>query len=276
VPDTSPLAPGLTVGVVNWHSARFIRFLERSMRAKAASANYRFLVCNTGGDVSGLADIPNLTIFEADMGRLVGSDAHGTAMNALAERLSTEYAVLLDPDMAVLADDWDRLCIDELHGDCLAIGAPYDRRVGSMRYQNFPALFFFLFKVAPFRAMRIDMRPDISGLWARTRFRAGRALGLSPESRDTGFRLPREFARHGWTGKAFAFVHGGDPESVIVTGQRSDEFHWRGRPILTHQGRSGQRPFWEHPLSRAWVERVCAYLEWDTEKVVNDIMGRPA
>jgi hypothetical protein len=271
------LAPGLTVGVLNWHSAPYVRFLERTMRARAANPGFRLLVCNTGGDVSGLAKLPYAATFETDVEPLRGSIAHGTALNALAERFETEYAVIVDVDCAVLAKDWDQICIAELDGDCLAIGAPYDRRAAHMRYQDFPALFFFFFKVAPFRAMGIDLRPDNHTVWDRTRFRVGRALGLSPESRDTGWRLPREFRRHGYTGKAFDYRHGGDRDAVVVGPDvGGDEFHWRGRPILTHQGRSGQRPFWEHPHSRAWVQSVCRYLDWDPEETVNDMIGGPA
>ena len=95
-----------------------------------------------------LIRLPNTEVIDIDS-ELTGSASHGNGMNILIPKIETEYGLMVDPDVAILFDQWDEMCINELQGDVIAIGASY-HRLDRHRYQDFPNLIFTLFRVEEF------------------------------------------------------------------------------------------------------------------------------
>lgn len=255
-----------TVCTVNYHTSKYIAFQDLTFRRLAKDKTFRRLIIDvTPGqpEAEGLRQLPYCEVVPLTLKGITGSESHGVGINAALSRVQTEYAVIADPDTAALMENWDHLCQSALTGRTIAIGTPYDREL-TIRYQNFPNAIFFFFKCDPFLKWKVDFRP--MSYWQRKIKAKLRPFlpFLSSEDPDVGWRLPRVFARRGYTASCFEPLFGTDPGAIVLKdGARGDEFHWQGKPILTHQGRSGPRGFDEDPVSTQWIDRVCHYLEME-------------
>ncbi|MBI3978492.1 MAG: hypothetical protein HY331_09935 [Chloroflexi bacterium] len=264
----------LTVCTVNFRTWEYLYFQDFTFRRLAADPGFKRLICNVtpGNDEADrLARLPNTTVFHVDLKGLVGSESHGAALNHILPRIETEYAVIADPDTAVLTQGWDTVCRSALDERRLAIGSPYHPSA-TFRYQGFPNVIFLFFAVESVRQLGIDFRPEpfwIRNLKRRLRHCLPAVSGLD---RDVGWQLPERFGRAGHQAVCFDFYKCHDAQSVVLAPDaRGDEFHWRGVPIVTHQGRAAPRGFNQDPVSRMWLERVCAYLQLD-RRVADDVV----
>ena len=273
--------PLLTICTVNNFSWRYIYFLDYTFRKLSSDTNFKWLILNnTPNNEEGdkLDRLQNSRIIHKYTKNLKGSEGHGVGLNELIRHIDTEYGLIIDPDGAVLSKNWDKVCIDELNGQCIAIGAPYDPCTsishslerGWFRYQNFPVIVFIFLKSQPFIEMDIDMRAQSSFI-RKKKWVLGKLLRKPLLDKDVGWRLPFILKKYGHTAKSFDFFKCHDKESIVLSPDaRGDEFHWRGQPIFTHQGRSISREFFKKPVSKKWIEKVCSYLKIDM-KFIKDL-----
>ena len=268
----------LTVCTVNCRTWKYVYFQDFTLRRLAANPSYKRLICNVtpGNDEAEvLSNLPNSCVYHVDIGKRIGSEAHGTALNSFLDRVDTEYALIADPDIAVLLPEWDTICFRALDKGVHAIGTPYPR-VAAGRYQGFPTAIFFLFRVEPVRRLRVDFRPEPYWLRGLRRRLGAFWPALAANDRDVGWRLPRAFAKAGYKAAVFDLFRCDDEESIVLSpDSRGDEHHWRGRPIVTHQGRAGRIGFDETEYSRTWLDRVCAYLKIDRDRPVDLLRELP-
>ncbi len=252
----------LTLCSVSNADWKYIRFQDRVMRSLAHRPDFRRLVIEVSGSgesVEALRALPHTEVVEAHVGKRVGSEAHGTALNSAMAHVQTEYMLVIDPDSTAVAREWDRICAAELVDPYVAIGGPYES--SAPRYQNFPMVVYFFVRTDAMRRMRIDWRPRPT--WYRkVRTRLLRSLGIEDRGDpDVGWRLPSAFRKFDFKARAFAVHKPDDPDARLLgPGVRGREYHWGDQVFFTHQGRSWQREFYVDPISRAWVERVCEYL----------------
>jgi hypothetical protein len=268
----------LTVCCVSANSSQYILFQDYVMRKLADDSGFQRLVCNTlpnSLDAEKISMLPNTTLFFHDVGGLKGSDAHGHALNALLERVQTEWVLIADPDICVLCPGWDTLCKRAAHHRCVAVGASNDPTWGNAKVQNFPWVYFFFARTKCLREMHIDWRPLPE--WQRhlrTRMLKWVPRWAVPwllDNGDTGCKIPDQFKRYRYTAAAFVYRHHTEPECVVMAPDvRADEYHWQGTPIVTHLGKASLRPFNEHPIAQAWVTRLTKYLSLDP-KVIDQI-----
>jgi hypothetical protein len=180
--------------------------------------------------------------------------------------------VFADPDTAALMPGWDTACIEALSDKCIAIGSPYHSSYAN-RYQNFPNAIFFFFNVAKLRELNVDLRPP------RYRFRTIRQrlsrriplFNFINNVQDTGWRLPKSFHNAGYSASIFDFIRRNDSQSIVLAPDaRGDEYHWQGKPIITHQGRGAlSRTFNVDEVSQLWLSKVCDYLGLDGQVLVD-------
>src|SRR5262249_5309326 len=144
-PESSRAMAAITIVSVNYKSTPYLSPLLANLKAKAAdpSALSILIVDNTNGRdaeiASALAPLERARLIPFDAGPVTGSRAHAKGLDFALTQVQTEYAVIVDPDIFVFKQGWDRLCVSELekHG-AFAIGAPYPTwKVG--KYHDFPS-----------------------------------------------------------------------------------------------------------------------------------------
>ena len=268
-------ASWLTVLSVSWRSAEWLRDLFANMLALAEQPDgLRFLVAdNTNGADPDLRrlDFPRLEIVPVDVGGQIMSMAHACGLNALWERVETPFALIVDPDVAVLRPGWDS-ALQEVFAtrDVVAVGAPYPFwKLG--KYHDFPSPIFACWRSEALRALTPDWRPygrtacrrlldfalrqtfwlprAVDRLVLRLPRRQHRATRLVERvagvvSKDTGWEIAQRARQRGWRAALFDVVR--DPAALVGIAAEAlppyrrlaDEFElyaWQNRPFLTHR-----------------------------------------
>lgn len=273
----------ITIVTVNWHSVRWIRrLLDNLLRKSSGNHCLQALILDNGGGVDpDLRDLapPGLpcSVHSTDCRGLIGSRAHGFALNRAMELVRTRFSLIVDPDVHVFASGWDRLCLETLTTqNAWAIGAPYPRwKVG--KYHDFPSPVFCFFEMDPARPI-FDWRPytdcpwcnagvfvlrqigRLGGLLNRRRFEqspaarswarfAERRLGIF--SRDTGWRIARAARRQQIKPVLFNDILTRDIESLDAPAdpvwtdlaREFELFAFKNHPLLVHRYGTGGRPW---------------------------------
>lgn len=268
-------ASWLTVLSVSWHSAGLLRDLFAGMLALADQPEQlRLLVAdNTGGADPDLHDLsfPHLDIVPVDVGGQIMSMGHAHGLNTLWPLVQTPFALIVDPDVAMLRPGWDSALRQVFAAeDVVAVGAPFAPwKLG--KYHDFPSPIFACWRSDALRALAPDWRPygrtarrrlfDFAlrqTLWLpraldrtllrlpRRQFRLARWVErLAGEvSKDTGWEIARRARQRGWRAALFEVVR--DPaglsgiaaETAPHYRRLAEEFElyaWDNRPMLTHR-----------------------------------------
>ncbi len=181
----------ISILIVNYNSSDFIELSLYALK-KLSKYPYKVLI---GDNNSEKKDYENLISvskkynnvyierYETD---LIGSIAHGTALNTLTNKVDTPYFSVLDADATWLAYGWDELLINELNESVKAVGtqAPVKKN------QHFPLMYAILFETKTFKSLNIDFRPqkDIKG-------------------KDTGWELSEKYLKAGFKGKNLEYLN---------------------------------------------------------------------
>jgi hypothetical protein len=271
----------LTVCSVSAFSTKYLLFQDYVMRLLADDSKFHRLVCNVVADPEGMAQLarlPETTVFDFNVNGLRGSDAHGAALNECVKRIQTEWLLITDPDICVLSRGWDTLCKRAVHHRRAAVGASNDPAWGQAKPQDFPGVYFFFARTRFIQEMKVDWRP-LPERWRNWRsWMLKRAPGFAIDwfigNGDTGCRVRDQFRRRRYTAAVFDYHHHTEPgNNVMAPDIRADEYHWQGIPIVTHIGKSGNRPFNQEPVSQSWVNRLTGYLSLDPQ-VIAEITSR--
>jgi hypothetical protein len=257
----------LTILSVSWRSAQFLDDLLTHLLALADEPeSIRLIVAdNTHGSDPDLAALnaPDLQIVPVDVGGEQMSMAHAAGLNALLPRVETPYVLIVDPDVAVFVQGWDRALIAALDAPQIAAaGAPYPGwKLG--KYHDFPSPPFALWRTESLKALDPDWRP-----YARTpggrladfarrqlfwlprlvdrwvlrlpprQFRVSRWLecGLGVTSKDTGWEIAQRARQRGWQARLFQVAGQADLAAEFQALAREFELYtWNGVPFMTHR-----------------------------------------
>jgi len=124
----------------------------------------------------------NVELYRIENFPYSGGMAHGMSLNDLISKIDTKYGAVLDSDCSFLYKNWDEILINEINEQYPIIGT--QAPVGSIKPQDFPYIFAFLFITDIMKRLKIDFRPrDIKNL------------------EDTGFELRKKYLENGYKGK---------------------------------------------------------------------------
>jgi len=302
--------PGITIVSVSFKSASYLGPLLENLRRKAADAAALrvHVVDNTSGndpDITRLlGSVEGARLVPFDTGKARGSRAHALGLDFALGAVETEYAVIVDPDIHVFKQGWDRLCVAELerHG-AFAIGAPYPAwKVG--KYHDFPSPPFCFFRVQPFRELRAGFVPfgsnrfeDARALVTRQVGRLGNALTRRRYERsallrryaawaehrlgvfgpDTGWRVAEAAHARGWKSVLFepalstpedaaaAAAEDGARAALACLRHEFELYTYQGEPVMTHKYGSGAAPWRTARSSDVELWRECIRRVESTE-----------
>lgn len=155
----------VTVVIVNWYSSELISELISNLDKKAYVPNSisYLIIDNTNGSDDKLRklrfQISNIRIKINDGIGLQRSVAHALGLNRAMVFLDTPYTLVVDPDVHVFQDEWERVCIQRLRDhNIVAIGAPYPSwKLGKIH--NFPSPVFMFIKTEDLLRVDTDWYP---------------------------------------------------------------------------------------------------------------------
>lgn len=268
----------ITILTVSFWSVAFVELLVENLRAKARDpSGVRVLVVdNSGGADAALARLSQVEIWPYTPGERNGSRAHARALDFALPRVTSEYMLIVDPDVHVFCAGWDALCIGALEQrGAFAIGAPYPAwKVG--KYHDFPSPPFCFFRTEELRGLGASFVPfggtraeDArafalrqigrgGGLLTRRRYEQStlvrryatwseRTLGVFGP--DTGWRIAAAARERGLASVLFDAVLVGSPSFDAGSGAfqalaRDYELYtFEGAPVLTHKYGTGAAPW---------------------------------
>jgi len=214
---------------------------------------------------------------------------HGTAINYALPKITSDYIIIADADLAMLYKNWDEVIIEQLQKyDCFGSKNVKKNREGL----NFPNVPFFCFRKDVLNKIDLDFTPilnkekncikiiditdkDLSIKW-------GREIG-STVRLDTGCKLPNEFKMLDLKSKCLEPIDiesskiqlkFKDIEQKIISkiyhrGYKEDEkkracqlieYHYKNEIFCTHLGVSRIRNFEQQP-GKGWKNRVENFLK---------------
>jgi hypothetical protein len=155
----------ITIVSVSFRSTGYLKHLLSNLHAKASNPDRMsaLIIDNTNdrdAELARLSDAPfTVLIARFNPQETNASRAHAKALDFALQRIDTEYALVVDPDVHVFYRGWDELCTGELNRhQAIAIGAPYpDWKVG--KYHDFPSPPFCFFRTAALRQLGTGWAP---------------------------------------------------------------------------------------------------------------------
>ena len=176
----------ITICIVNFNSAEFV--LNSLYCLEKITKNlYKVIIRDNNSEIKdyinlkqNILDYPNVELYRVENFDLLGSLAHGTAINDLIGRIDTMYGVVLDADCTFLYKNWDDILIKELTEECPIIGTEAHKS----KSQGFPLMYAIFFDANIMKNLQIDFRPK----------------GELPK-KDTGYRLREGYQKEGYDSK---------------------------------------------------------------------------
>jgi hypothetical protein len=161
----------------------------------------------------------------------LSSFRHGTVLNQLIYKMSSEYGMFLDQDVAFLAKNWDVDLISELQKDNVqAIGVEHSNK---LKYMDFPCIVMSMFRTKLIQDLDIDFRPP--GMTStqyvvqtKEEARCWRKKIGETTILDTGCNFPLKVIGAGYKGIVLPYKGAG----ALGVGQ---ENHYNGKPMTSHK-----------------------------------------
>ena len=155
----------ITIISVSYRSGTHLRRLFKNLYDKAENKQkLKFLVVdNTNGADQELDTLLpkelNISIVKNDGSLNQRSISHASGLDVGLEQSSTEYSLIIDPDVHVFKSNWDSLCLSYLDGSMnLVIGAPYpDWKLGKVH--DYPSVVFMFFRTQEIRGLNKSFQP---------------------------------------------------------------------------------------------------------------------
>jgi hypothetical protein len=311
----------ITVGYRSWDYLRFLAFTG----SRVAESGWKewLLIDNTleEAEAEMLARLPGARVLPkgsaADCLRRSRhspgghSQDYACSVNALYQQVTTEYTLLVDPDIALLRGSWDRVLVDEIERNGYdAIGGPYNPYKWQ-KYAGYPSVIFLFIRTKLLQDTGFDFRSyfgnPIADRFQYFLHRYQRILNrYVPEvvrgrSRDTGWQLPRLFRSRRAATLSFGvpFIRDVDehfpgrlqrvkpkhffqrPGSGLFQAEDLvagvyDEFWHQDALFATHHGGSGGAGGWASEKSRIWSSKVLDYLNVERSEFDDYLPGAPA
>lgn len=209
-----------------------------------------------------------------------GGYNHAAAIHKALKKITEEYVILVDSDIAILYKGWDDVIVNELNNyDCFGVA---QRNIGG-RYLNFPTTYLFAFRSYILNKVELDFRPYINSedgtdrkyTFILNREEAeifGREEGYKLKC-DIGWRLPLLIKNAGFTNKSLPAVLAGqkgfqlpyeNPEQKRYCENKFAshmyEWHYKGRLFVSHRHAGRKSPL-DSKNSIIWKKRVELYIK---------------
>jgi hypothetical protein len=177
--------------------------------------------------------------------------AHGGALDAMLPYVRTPYVTVMDADACFLQYGWDKIMIDELKGDCHAVGTPHAFAT-KYRYVDFPLMYATMYKTETLRNLHCRFVP---------------VAGKETVGFDTGWEIRHKFTEAGLTAKVFSARSTRDWKGGPFCNVVCDEFWHNDQLIASHYGRGssiGAAKYFKNcsiPLIASALRRVAGLRE---------------
>ena len=259
------------------NSEPYLDFLLKTIDVTALN-KHRYIIGITNEDVNerlirkSLLD-RDFQIVDFSRKTHIGSKSHGECLNAVLDKMQSEYGCIIDCDCAMLDIGWDEYLVSKLNEKEVIIGAEYP--FNSNKYLCFPNAIFSIFNVGIFKKLRISFLPkcDAANNVATERisveeskiFNRDMAFHMSNFMHfDTGWEIPYKLKKNGYDGIPINLIWENKRKCIIVNKEpegNADEFNLEGKTILTHIGRSSSRDFFTNKRTIVWRKEVSEYLK---------------
>jgi glycosyltransferase involved in cell wall biosynthesis len=182
-----------TVIVVNYNSSRFVSLILECV-ARLSECTGEIIITDNGSHPSDVARLMRMcslydnTLVLPRKQTMTPSLAHGGALDAMLPYVRTPYVTVMDADACFLQYGWDKIMIDELNGDCHAVGTPHAFSA-PYRYIDFPLMYATMYKTDTLRELNCKFVP---------------IEGKETVGYDTGWEIRHKFREARLTAKVFS------------------------------------------------------------------------
>jgi hypothetical protein len=156
----------ITILTVSWYSSKLLQDLINNLvdKAKKPSKLQFLIIDNSNGEDR---ELENLTfagitkeILKHNPGNLKNLSAHASGLNYGFCKITTEFTLLIDPDIHVFKQNWDTYLTDQINTKEIdAIGTAYPSWwLGT--YHNFPSPVFCFAKTSSLQKVNADWMPE--------------------------------------------------------------------------------------------------------------------
>ena len=280
----------ITLLTVNYYSWNYIRFLSFTAEKLAERGWKEWLMMDNSPDEAQanlLRKLPTVRVLPAELARPCIAKApyyknglykndYSCAVNELYKRVTTEYTLLIDPDVALLQKGWDSILMEEMESNGYdAIGGPYHPRKWR-QYAGYPCVIFLFIRTRLLQESNFDFcaysNNPVSSRWEVFLHKRQSLINrfypplIRGSSQDAGWRLPQLFRNYHSKTETFdvPFISDVDnhfpgplarvkPKETFSRPSRGlfeeddiydteyEEFWHRGNLFATHRGRSSPR-----------------------------------
>ncbi len=249
------------------NSESYVSFLVNSIEKTISDkTDYEFIlgVNQQGVDLEFLRKIPN-SIIVREIHDKDSSVGHGMCLDLIFRNMNTKYGVLVDSDVAFLAQDWDQKLLSELDDKTIMIGSEYHPTDGKI--VDFPNVITCMFDVEVFKSLKVFFKPSTKTIFSNEKNHQyhGTKIGQKVYM-DTGCHIPETIGPAGYSWKTLKIVSPRYSDRTshmkfMKEGIRGEEYQLHGIPICTHIGRSLSRSFEKDPIVEKWKKRVGEWLD---------------
>ena len=261
------------------HSSGYANFLIRTgeaLKSGKHNINWKCVLSNSAKKIPKGFECINKFKSKAKTGSL----RHGLTINDTLSKISSEYVIISDCDVALTYKNWDDEIVKVLEDfDCFGVENMRREREAI----NFPNVPFICFKKNIMEQVDLDFTPiidknkDIKRIVIKTKEEAsksGRNIG-ERVILNTGCRLATTFREAGFSSQCLKsadirseniqlkFNNDQDYKDIVTDKlpiRSLSEFHYRGNVFVTHVGRSSSNSFRRGPVKN-WSERVENYIK---------------
>lgn len=201
------------------------------------------------------------------------ANAYHYAVNAM----STSRAAIIDADVVVLYQDWDKALYERIDNKCPIVGSSHTK--GSKDFQDFPNLCITMFDTNILKSLKINLDSTVfSKIQNKKESRINKLPVGSKLERDTGWQLPYAYKNAGYRGYPMPEVTWTKGvlngfmtkrEKNILSKERAhkimSEQHLDGKLFSCHFRHSHHRS-WNENLAQCFKSIVCRYVFETTGK----------
>lgn len=247
----------ISILVVNYNSSDFVENIFFSLKSLTDNRFKVFVLDNNSkkNDFHKLFETVgkyektfSINLERDENNKLVGSLAHGTALNHLVSKVDTDYFCIMDADAVWLKKGWDLILLKEFNDKIKAVGTQADSPEKPL---DFPLMFAALFETETFKKLDIDMRPK----------------NLETHL-DTGHEIREKFLQAGFSGKVIEYKNTRTyKQGPFKNIPAVIEYYLDGILFASHFGR-GSNPFGKNILKvrLPFIGPLINYIYWHLDK----------
>ncbi len=196
---------------------------------------------------------------------------HGKNIDYLISKFDSKFGAIMDSDVVLLKNNWDKILLDKLNKDVVIIGTPYKQ----FHYLKFPNAIFCIFKTDIIKNLKIKFKPTKRHLYNFIPFIPSkvsiRKVSLKNKKFfsnkvnekilfDVGYQLPLKIKKNNLDGISFDFIDSTSNKAKLKT-LKGEEYHFEDEIILSHLGRSTKRDFLTDKYCINWKELTSNWLK---------------